>query len=366
MHKRAIFTLLIFFTLLPVIHAQYNACGVDYRSGTEGYGGVTICGIGYACGVSDGVCPQNFSQGVNETSKDFYRYPVIKQPQPTGSDVRVNYTQSFTDGNAACTRLNANCVDVRQGTSETGYSPAPGIDCSTSTSSPAYNASLAYSAQCEAVPRVAGCENCPDPDCMSQVTGYLVDERNDSIRDGGVQLTNDETGQTIITDTNDRGEFTTQGVSGYFNVTCSANFYNATTTEQYISPGKSVAACQPLTGAGCTTNGTAPNKYGEYVCTPSCDGQNGFTSDVFTETGSSRNIVNVCEGRGPDAEIILDRKNETHVWVATCCGSYEAQYQPVAKIADSSGEVDDLEVRNYRKELNGEPVVMRVIVYDEE
>jgi hypothetical protein len=350
------FTAVLTILAAPTAEAAYNACSVDFRSNTEGYGGVEICEIGYPCGVADGVCPQNFSLGSHETNKSFYTNPLVKRPAPP-SGINTD-TTPFTDGNAACQRLGGTCVGMESKSSRNGTFTSSSATCSDAATSLSDNEY--HRAVCQEVPNVAGCENCPDPDCMSRVGGYVTDAQDDPLPNATVQLTNANNNKDsayFLERTNEDGEVTIDGASGWFNVTCGKEFYNERRYETYIQPEGDTVACTGLEAAACSNDCTAPNEYGQEVCFAQC---------VNSASGCT-NFQTQCAGLPAEDERVTDRINDTHVEVTQCCsGPTTTRYQPIASFQPNSTEVDSLEITEYRRELNGTPVTIKVATYDDE
>lgn len=343
----------------PSAEAAYNACGVDFRSDTTGFGGVEICGIGYPCGVQDGVCPQNFSQGTNETSKDFYTKPLVRQPAPPTNDIADSQSLTpFNTGNDACQRLGGTCTGMESKTDRNGTFTSSTATCSTDASS--LNDGEYHRAVCQGVPNVAGCENCPDPDCMSRVDGYVTDAQDDALQNATVQLTNnnnDADSAYFLQRTDESGEVNIDGASGWFNVTCGKEFYEEQRHETYIQPEGDTIACTGMNAASCSNDCTAPNEYGEDVCFAQC---------VNSASGCT-NFQDECAGLPPDTERVTERINDTHVRVTQCCsGPQTTEYRPLASFQANTTNVDSLEINEYRRELNGTPVTIRVATYTEE
>lgn len=372
MDKRVIIAVATLSLLITIIvslpqasAAGYNACGVDFRNDNTGLGGVEICGIGYPCGVSDGVCPQNYTQGQNETSKDYYRQPFIRYQTPEGRNVTDTATDQvipYDDGDEACARIGGTCSGVLRGNHKTGtFNPAPSVGCSSTSG---YDESAYYRADCAGVPKVAGCENCPDPDCQTNVSGYVADENNESVGNATVTLSNTNNpglNQNSEIDmfgkTNSSGGFNLpESVSGYMNVTCTAKRYNEQQFETYVQPGQDTVTCPDLGAAACTTNCTAPDAFGNEVCVAQCDGENGCSMN--------QTYQRICGGLPPDTERFRKRINETHIQVAQCCtGPFETRYAPLAQIEENSTSIESLEVTDYTRELNGTPVTVKVVRY---
>jgi hypothetical protein len=221
-----------------------------------------------------------------------------------------------------------------------------------------------YRANCTAVPKVAGCENCPDPDCKANVSGYVADENNESVRNATVTLSNDNnpllnnnSDLTMYSRTNTTGGFNLpDAVSGYMDVTCNAKRYDGQQFNTYVQPGQDTVTCPDLGAAACTANCTAPDAFGNEVCVASCDGQNGCSMNQTEK--------DLCAGLPPDTERFRKRINSTHIQVAQCCtGPFKTKYAPLAQVQGNSSSVETLEITDYQRELNGTPVTVKVIRY---
>jgi hypothetical protein len=361
--------LAIIFTLNGATASSHNkACGVNFYSDQVGYGGVEICSIGYPCGRADGVCPQNFSRGQNETTKDYYRHPFVKYATPSSRNVTDTSQEpviAYENGQEACQRLGGTCQDILEGNSKNGsFSPSPSNNCADAATDYDNNASY-YRAQCTGVPKVAGCENCPDPDCKANVTGYVADTNDRSIANASISLSNAENPvlnqspieERLFAKSNGTGAFRmSKAVSGYMTVTCGKTRYETQQFETYVQPGQDTITCPSLGAAACTANCTAPDAFGNEVCVASCDQRNGCNmSDQEQE---------YCQGLPQGTQRYLTRVNDTHVNVTNCCdGPIETIYRPLSDISANATGVEQLEITDYQRELDGTPVTVKVVRY---
>ena len=363
---RTLFTTLFLFLTVIIVApeaeaAGYDACGVDFRNDATGYGGAEICGIGYPCGKADGVCPQNFSRGYNETSKDFYKLPFVRYATPSSRNVNDTSTDqviAYEDGDAACQRIGGTCQEILESNSKTGSYTPSSVNCGDVSG---FDDARYYRANCTGVPKVAGCENCPDPDCEANITGYVADTDDESLENATVTLTNDNNpllpSDRLFTRTNSTGGFTLpKAVSGYMTVTCGKALYSNQQFQTYVQPGQDTVTCPALGAAACSANCTAPDAFGNDVCVASCDGENGCTMNTTYQ--------DLCDGLPPDAERFLERINDTHIRVGQCCdGPSEIRYAPLAEIDSNNSDVESLEITDYQRELNGTPVTVKVVRY---
>lgn len=350
--------LLTFLSSIPSAQAGYNACGVDFRNGVTGSGGVEICDVGYPCGVSDGICPQNYTQGQNETLKDFYTQPIVTYADPgvkhNISTVDEDNVIAFPSGNDACQRLGGTCDQMLQSSSkQSGYSVS-GATCGDTASG--LDADKYFRADCVGVPEVAGCENCPDPDCMTRVKGFASNNASQALSNVTVQLTNINNAVQHQAKTNGSGTFGVDATPGYFNVTCGKTLFQEQRFQTYIQPDTDAVSCPNLAAAACSTNCTAPDAFGQDVCVADCNGKNGCTMNSTYQ--------DLCDGLPPDTERVIQRVNDTHVEVANCCsGPSEYRFAPRADVQANSSDIEQFEVTDYQREINGTPVTVKVIRY---
>lgn len=348
--------------MVPSAEAGYNACDVpNFKADVPGKGGVELCGIGYPCGVEDGVCPQNFSRGQDEMSKDFYTEPIVKLADPDTkhgvTTVAENSVVAYQDGNAACKRLGGTCSGMLNSTTKNGPYTSAIPSLATCSDGPTDLPDNQYfKADCTGVPKVAGCENCPDPDCMSKVTGFASSVANESLDNVTVQfsnINNDVRSQAV---TNESGEFTVDANSGYFNVTCGKTLFNESRRTTYLQPGQETVSCPSLTAAACTSNCTAPDAFGQNVCVSDCNGENGCSMNATYQR--------LCNQLPPDTERVVSRKNKTHVKVANCCsGPMEFRYAPEENITANSTGIGQFEITDFQRELDGTLVTVKIIRY---
>ena len=365
---------IIFLTLLSAtpVHAQtdYNACGYNFTDNREGYGGVEICGLPYACGKADGVCPESYSSGPNETNKTIRTEPFVRYGEGyenpfDNSTFGYEVHNTYRSGDAACAALGAgSCSGMLEVNATGGTKVTSDVKCDdrTGNSTSNYpgdypNTNKTYKAQCSQVPNVAGCENCPDPDCRTNITVAAQDTANNPVENEVTAVfTNQNNNQSFEIKTSGTSGYvkSDQAFTGYFNVTCGADFYSSTQTETYVQTGSSRALCTGMEAVGCSgpDDCQAPNEFGEYVCRSSCPE---CDQDDF---------IDQCEGRTNETYVNMGRENDTHVEYQRCCtnGTADYRYSPVANL--TTGDISRFQVREIQRELDGEPVTVNVIVYD--
>lgn len=357
------------------IEEGYDACGFDFRDGEEGFGGVRICGIAYACGQADGVCPESYSSGPDEQDKTIRTQPYVRYGEgynnpfdnssfKSGDNYQNpnssfnNVHTPFPDGDAACGSRGATCGEMLEVNATGGVEPTTDVDCSDSaeTGEAGYsNLSKTYKASCENVPRVAGCERCPDPDCRTNITVAATDTSNNHVEDATAVFTNENNNHSFQVQTGSSGYIETDqaAFTGYFNVSCGADFYEGSQTETYVGPGDSKVLCSGMEAVGCREDYScqARNEFRDYVCRSSCP-------------DCGNDFIEQCEGRSNETYVNMGRYNDTHVEYQRCCtqGSPDYRYSPVANL--TTGDISRFQVREIQREMDGEPVTMNVIVYD--
>jgi hypothetical protein len=222
------------------------------------------------------------------------------------------------------------------------------------------------------VPKKSGCENCPDLDCTNIVRGKTYNSVTGAPL-GGVQVNvKTPSGVNIDKSSSLAGELDAAFVTGNVIITCSHGGYDNYVKSVYLQPGINIFDC-PMASFNCDASCVDIKKPG--VCDANCDGIGGC---VFPNAS----VKSYC-----DKKVV----GSVYSWVPTgiFVGLDDCSYQDMTttfccvgdKITDSlliansclgpnvtaggafSANVSNMITRNYRKELNGLPVTLKIIVY---
>jgi hypothetical protein len=361
-----------------------------------GYGAVELCQVCYQCGVPDGVCPEAYSDGRNETQ--LVKTTVYMRTMRQAFD-GSKYTVAFQTGRQACASIGGNCTGVQRSTSGAlaGWITLfPSLPyCYWNVSDPG-NASFNnayFRALCSNAPRKAGCEYCPDPDCTSIVSGKTYDANTGLPIDGvKIEVSSQNSLLSILPGMSNLGEFEMSAVTGVLSFSCTKEDYSAYTTQRRLGPGRNIVDCA-MNNLTCNQDCTVLDQNGQRICRAACDQQGGCS--FFNEETKI-----ACENH-PAGEVVLlnwtTDEDCTHeiVTTATCCnGSISTDVIPClngrcndplnpacggapcdpAVDPDCEGgnatsnffssDVSTIITRNYRKEYNGIPVTLKILVYE--
>jgi hypothetical protein len=298
---------------------QFSSCGIGHNINQIGYGAVELCQVCYQCGgASDGVCPESYSDGRNETQA-VKKTVYMREPRTVFDGSK--YTVAFQTGKLACASIGGNCSEVQRSTTGFGtwqtLSPAS-VYCNWNVSivDPFNNAY--FRTVCVNVPRNAGCEYCPDPDCTTTVSGMTLDA-NDGQPVDGVTVSITSSANPLLnipTAQSDAiGQFQMSAVTGQLTFTCSKVGYAPYSIQRRLFPGRNIVDCS-MNNVSCSVNCTTVNNLGQEICHASCDLQNSCA--FFNETTKA-----TCDNQpvGTILQIGPSTTNCTHEFtpMVTCC-----------------------------------------------
>lgn len=328
-----------------------------------GFGAVEICGQCFPCGIPDGVCPENYTNGLNESAPEKLHIEL-----KVGSDRPSLYSSSeygqnpliFSTGDAGCTSIGGVCTAIETKTNFGGSWSSSSIACSTDLTSNSY--SNYYRAVCDSVPKTPGCQNCPDPDCQVNLEGLTYDSSNNQPLKAIVNVVSTNN-WLIRANKTSTGHYSMVAPRGNVRVVCTYPDYTPTEHDVYLQPGKNVVDCG-LTEAYCQSDCTLPNEVGQDVCRQKCDGLNSCSFQTGTLDGKTYDASQVCDGINPGGRVLIKRINDTSVYGVTCCtGAFETFSSSKFQVADNP-QIKNLLTRSVRKTMNGEPIELKIIVYD--
>lgn len=390
--------LLIVFSLLLssfVLAQTGEECAVNANSlrcggvpiTTPGFGAVELCQVCFQCGVSDGICPESYSDGIDETNS-LKTIVNMRVSRPLwNSEI---YSVAFRTGNLACQEIGGDCLSVERSTDGVSWTNIGAGECSRDVSffDPYNNAY--FRARCDNVPRKAGCEYCPDPDCENQLSGYVIDAVTGAAIDGAtisINSPNNSALDVVPAGTSTMGTYTMDAVTGVVNITCTRAGFEMYSRLKYLSPGRNIFDCSMnRLAASCEADCHIEDGSGIKLCRAECDEQNGCQM--------SPQALGVCAGLPVGQRVnvgvvnYVDPSNNcayTNITTLTCCeGTLEnttiGVFTPGIGCGDCfgpgctiipegsgsfiSGDVSSIITRNYRKEFNGVPVTLKIIVYD--
>lgn len=334
----------------------FNACGLNVSLNQTGHGAVELCSVCYACGVLDGVCPETFSDGMNETTIE-KRTMVLRM----GSD-RPNTADSiiFATAAEACEVLNGTCARVIQKTTynETWNYSGASLPCSTNV---AANTNYLI-AICNA-PRTAGCQDCPDPDCVTSLSGTAFNAETNASLDVNINVVSDANPNIWNLQPSSAGTYTMDAPRGNIKVICTAPDYEPYIYTTFMQPKENRVDCR-MNLATCSPECALPNDFGEDVCRTRCDGINGCLIENHTTYGY---LGNYCEGIPPNTIKIIERINTTHCAAVTCCGGpVQTVSCPLFSLSSSNQDIKNIYTKEIRKQLQGSPVTLKIITYQKE
>ncbi|MGV8168921.1 MAG: hypothetical protein ACP5N3_02590 [Candidatus Nanoarchaeia archaeon] len=384
-----------------------------------GFGAVEICDVCHYCGNgADGVCPEHYSDGRNETRAEYGKtlmmMRVKRNPQNFDS-----YSVAFQTGNLACQAIGGDCESIQK--SNTGWAPWTNLSqCNLNVSYSDSSNNAYFRAVCKNVPRKSDCTECPDPDCTTTLAGktyngsagMILGEVNVSVDNA---LSADLNFDYVISGTD--GNYEMVAPTGSVTVLCKKDGFNNDVNSVVLVPGKNIVDCN-MNSQACNSNCTMYDEFGQQLCDANCNGSGGCifanqsvmdvcdgkvfnsTEDLFV-VGTYFNPVNNCTyenisyvycctgatggyhlssvplycdgGNGgnelppppPDCECSepSDDCND-----ADCCSAWPDMLLCAATGNTIAGgkitaNVDSVITRNYRKEYNGMPVTLKIIVY---
>lgn len=354
---------------------------------TPGYGGVELCQVCFQCGLSginDGVCPEDYSDGVFETSPEKLIMNMrVARPVFSG-DV---YSVAFNTGVAACAEIGGNCNYTQRSTNGISWNPVPGAgNCSLDISlDNGGDHNAYYRAICKDVPRTAGCENCPDPDCKAVITGKAYKLVDDTPLNG-ITISFGQSGNTNLLSVSNVSDFNGNlelaAPTGYLDITCSHVDYLDYNIRQYIKRGRNIVDCKMSERwVNCTPECYYVDSGGNRICSAICDGKNGCNMTDLAKVE--------CEGKPylykaylNDTTFLNATDNCTYenVTFLNCCkgalssdilsvfapGGCTLSFPPIP-INNSGlineGNLSNMLTRNYKKELNGRSITLSIRTY---
>lgn len=342
-----------------------SACANTYTCGQSvnvtGYGAVELCDTCFACGAADGVCPSYYSDGLNETNSTKSTV-LMKVEESTRPSTTAEYTINFATGNAACASIGGTCQSVEYSLNgERDWQESQDVTCTRTVTIGNYPE--AYRAVCEGVPRTASCDECPDPDCEVQLKGIAYNQKNKQlVSNAQINIISSNNPAISYSATTTDGQYSMNVSSGNLVYSCSAAGFMPTQKEIYLGGQKNIIDC-PLNYAACSSDCTLPDPDGQNICRANCHEENG----CYFQTDPNYGFMgDTCEGVPAGTFITLGRINATHIEGVSCCeGSVQIRESPQFNPMSVSS-VKNLITKNYRKELNGVPVTLKILVYDKD
>jgi len=341
-----------------------------------GFGAVELCQTCYKCGAKDGVCPEEYSDGTFETNTLKTNVTMrVQRPEKESSGWSI-YTVAYNTGNAACDSISGDCDHIQRSVDGNPFINFGSCSLDVSDSNIASN-NATFRAICNNVPKKSGCENCPDPDCKTMVRGKTYKlSTGDSINGVQIRVTS-STGIDVKSSSNGDGEFSFPVAelpsTGNVFITCSHGGYDNYVKNVYLQPGINIFDCQ-MTSFGCDANCVDINKPG--VCDANCDGIGGcvFPNSSVKTYCDKKAVGSVYPGVSSSIFVGFDGCKYEDLTMTTCCIGDKftntlqiANSCPGQNITAGGGtliaNVSNMITRNYRKELNGLPVTLKIIVY---
>ncbi|MGV8162345.1 MAG: hypothetical protein ACP5N2_03385 [Candidatus Nanoarchaeia archaeon] len=370
--------------------APGNALSACIGSSTifdSGWGAVELCGVCHKCGVADGVCPEYYSDGRNESTLSTDKRTVFMRTK-RATMIGDEYTVAFQTGRLACTAIGGNCSLIQRfdGSSWITFSST---NCITNFSSSNSNLNETVRALCTNVPRKSNCEFCPDPDCVASLKGKTYDSNTGIILEGVNVSAKKATNPLLSLRSNisdNQGNYQVLVVTGRLEITCAKETYQSYVSVVTLQPGNNIFDCY-MNNLTCTASCTTINNAGVEVCQPSCNGQSGclMSDEAITRCANSPpgTMITINSTIYTNPVDGCDYNNLTRL---TCCSGALTNSQSL--ILGSCGDppppppggcvgsecdiiegglfaanVSSIITRNYRKELNGFPVTLKIIVY---
>lgn len=357
------------FLVVPLVEAQCassdRACGEIVTENTPGFGAVELCDNCFVCGEADGVCPSLYSDGTIVTKHMVMKVPNAPIPGYTNADA-INYDV----GNDACSVIGGTCTSIQQSTDGASWSSASGLNCAANISGVAPH--LYIRAVCNA-PKTASCDECPDPDCNTTLKGVAYDaSTNQPMQNVRVRLhapnnpaNIDSSTYTSISGVYDSDEPDFLSVTGNLVVTCTHPQFLPHVENVYLQPERNIVNCR-MERADCTPECTIPDRDGVYRCSEVCHGVEGCNYPTIDHGGTSyqpEDIAAMCDGVKPGTFIPIGThpSDENRVVGVECCNSETSRFMPRFRL--EGDDIRNLITRNFRKELDGVPVTLKIIVY---
>lgn len=359
-----------------------NACSVNISQ--DHNGGVELCSDCFVCGADDGVCPEDYATGEIETREERMYVPLrAANGLRPGNDYYQNNDRAniYSNGDQACAEIMGECSMIYSFTESGGWDKnQEGIECDTSTTSSSFNENLNYRAICEDVSRTASCGLCSDPDCLSEIQGFVFSE-NESTGD----LTALESAlvstyhpantgldiESFSGSSNEWGYYNFEGMRGQDILFCGADRHNPKFGNSDVIRGDNIVDCM-LSPASCNSNCTLPNRRGEAICRSDCDGKKGCDypneEEITLQSGRTLNVSakEYCAEQRLGSFSRVGRMNETHVGGFRCCtGEFTTVFSSRLNI-DVTANVRNLITREYSRVLDTDdtPVKLIIIAYD--
>ena len=340
-----------------------SECGAPIT--TPGQGAVQLCEDCFVCGILDGVCPEDFAS--NETETVFERR-VVQMRTDTTPFTSYDAPVIYPTGDDACAVIGGACDEVQQNNNG-DWEEAPGISCSTNIG----NNGFELRAVCTNVPKTAGCYNCPDPDCLTEVRGLLYnsEDPDEGIDDGLIifKPVNPNSPARFEERTDNLGMYSfNEAPRGRFTYECLKVNYEPYYGEALLIRGQNIIDC-PMRPAACEDDPVCSmfDVDDQPVCRAICEGEAGciFNQTIEVERHGQSNITvnasTLCDGRRADSQITVTRHNETHVTAIRCCTGIPTFIpRPQLQIG---GNVTDLVTRDFVRILDDEQVNVKIIVY---
>jgi len=359
----------------------------DYCGGvsiyTPGYGAVELCQVCHQCGLSDGVCPEDYSDGRNETN---FEERVLNMR--TRRDVFFGdaYAVAFQTGNIACSNISSTCVYIQNSSDEVNWENFPLGGCSYNVSTVLIANNQYFRAVCEGVHMAPRCEYCPDPDCGTILSGMAY-RLIDGVALSDVNIFINSSNNTRLTlsvngSTNYNGLYTMPAITGYVNVNCQKAGYFTYSTLKYLKQGKNIVDCKMQEiGLACTPDCYYIDGAGNRICSAACDGKNGcvmselakdtcdglpYLRSVFLNSTVILNETDNCSYENITSltcckETITNRISG--IYAPGGCGGGSEPISPEDYLLYNEGNLSHMLVRNYKKELNGQTLTLSIRTY---
>jgi hypothetical protein len=338
-------------------------CGQDIDS-TMGTGAFELCDTCFLCGNNtDGICPEEFSDG------GFELINITLQKVTWYLDDSYRTIPLFDNGTEACWALYGNDTSCKKlYYSEKGSAwdnPPGGEDCDTNIGglTPKYD----YLVDCK-VPAVARCYNCPDPQCNVTITGKVTDYKT-YLPLVGVEV------EAVFPLNPSLYYETTTGGNGFYQMTVpTGNYkmgarvfgYDVLIKDVSIQPGNDTVDFQLANGT-CHADCTGFH-YPEFPprCKAGCEGfNNGTDTCNFPTTYPQYDVASACNEKVLESKIVLEAHEDGNSTVVICCeGPIFNETRPRINIT-TSRTIKDLITTTIVKEMNEQPVKVKIIVWNE-
>ncbi|MCF7871427.1 hypothetical protein K9L97_00150 [Candidatus Woesearchaeota archaeon] len=352
----------------------------NYDITQTGFGAVELCGECQPCGISDGICPEDYTNGEIETdyNKTTVNYQINKNTRPQtlreNAPYKILPEDSTITGTKACHATYGNETTCKQilFKEQTTDEWIPTTNCETSLRNIYATNNIYIKVECENVKRTTGCQNCNDPDCKATITGQAWDKTNNESIQVNVNVVSHYNYMIFSRNTSlTNGAYSIGAPTGNIRIECTKEDYIPTQKDAFIQNGTTIVDCpmqEAYCGDGITTQiCTMPNEYGEDVCKPRCEGRNGCEYQQHTTTdGKTYYASEVCEGLTAGATVNLEwiDEDETEMLYVECCsGEFKTRQSTKIKITPNK-KIKNLLTKDYKKNIKGEPVTLKVIVYE--